>query len=318
MQKELIKIFKNKKPKMLKKFNNYTLFKEYNYDFNETEFNEFLFLNIDKNFYHFILKDNKNQIVMKMDVFENEILKIHNFLVNKTETENYLSFLIPWFQENNFSIDLNQYNIIYNQNDGKTYSVFEIPDNCTIFGNLSINDRKLEYLPNNLKVIGNLSLRNCWNLKLIPTDLNCIGDLDLSYCFNLKSLPDNLTVYGDLDLSFSNIKKINNINIYGDLNLSFSKIKELSQNIMIGKNLNLTLSLIEKLPDNLTINGNLDLSHCTKLKKIPNQSVVKGNLILINTNFLDIPYDMEIQKEIIFYESQLKKSTNFDLIKNNP
>jgi hypothetical protein len=66
-----------------------------------------------------------------------------------------------------------------------------------IEGDLNLSFTKIQSLPDNLKVGGDLYLYDSSNIKSLPDNLTVGGDLDLTLSL-LESLPNNLKVGGHL------------------------------------------------------------------------------------------------------------------------
>jgi hypothetical protein len=72
-------------------------------------------------------------------------------------------------------------------------------DELHINDDLDLSESDIIFLPEGLKVKGNLSLRYCTSLKSLPKGLKVESNLDVSDTY-ITSLPDNLYVGGYLSL----------------------------------------------------------------------------------------------------------------------
>ena len=75
----------------------------------------------------------------------------------------------------------------------------------------------ITYLPEGLKVSGNLNISYTPKLKSLPSDLDVKGDIYLEGS-NIASLPEGLEVGGDLDLAYTKITSLpKGLEVGGDL-----------------------------------------------------------------------------------------------------
>jgi hypothetical protein len=125
-----------------------------------------------------------------------------------------------------------------------------------------------------LNIKGNLDLFE-ENITYIPEGLKVEGDLNLESCKRLKSLPDNLYVGGKLNLEGTNIKQI-------------------PKGLYVGDDFILVGLEIKSLPKDLNVQGGLDLGYCTDLTSLPKNLKVGGYLSLYNTKITLLPEGLEV------------------------
>jgi hypothetical protein len=113
------------------------------------------------------------------------------------------------------------------------------------------------------------------NITYIPEGLKVEGDLNLESCKRLKSLPDNLYVGGKLNLEGTNIKQI-------------------PKGLYVGDDFILVGLEIKSLPKDLNLDGGLDLGYCTDLTSLPNNLKVGGYLSLYNTKITSLPEGLQV------------------------
>jgi hypothetical protein len=113
------------------------------------------------------------------------------------------------------------------------------------------------------------------NITYIPEGLKVEGDLNLESCKRLKSLPDNLYVGGKLNLEGTNIKQI-------------------PKGLYVGDDFILVGLEIKSLPKDLNVDGGLDLGYCTDLTSLPNNLKVGGYLSLYNTKITSLPEGLQV------------------------
>ena len=77
-------------------------------------------------------------------------------------------------------------------------------EDLDIKGGLFLHHSDIPYLPEGLKIGGNLNLSYTPKLKTLPSDLDVKGDIYLEGS-KITSLPEGLKVGGDLDLSATNV-----------------------------------------------------------------------------------------------------------------
>lgn len=175
---------------------------------------------------------------------------------------------------------------------------------------LSLRNKEITELPDNLTVVGNLDLYGT-NIPSLPRGLIVGGSLGL-YGTNITSLPNDLIVGGSLWLRRTKIKKLpDNLTIGGDLDLSCAKIEVLPQNLTIGGNLNLNGTEIKELPNTLKIgsekkvySNNYDFPNppCQKLK---NGNYVPGKYIYADKILTHIKGERKI-KDYTYYQGKIK------------
>jgi hypothetical protein len=125
-----------------------------------------------------------------------------------------------------------------------------------------------------LNIKGNLDLFE-ENITYIPEGLKVEGDLNLESCKRLKSLPDNLYIGGKLNLEGTNIKQI-------------------PKGLYVGDDFILVGLEIKSLPKDLNVQGGLDLGYCTDLTSLPNNLKVGGYLSLYNTKITSLPEGLQV------------------------
>ena len=79
------------------------------------------------------------------------------------------------------------------------------------------------------------------------------------------------------------LSKISSID--GFLDLSYSKVTKLPNNLKVRGYVALDNTKIEVLPNGFEVEGDLSLTNCRKLIDIPNDIIVKGNLVLKGKKF---------------------------------
>ena len=80
----------------------------------------------------------------------------------------------------------------------------------------------ITYLPEGLKISGNLNISYTPKLKSLPSDLDVKGDIYLEGSI-IESLPEGLKVGGDLDLTYTDIKSLpKGLEVGGDLHLELT------------------------------------------------------------------------------------------------
>lgn len=140
--------------------------------------------------------------------------------------------------------------------DLKWMRVEELPDDLIVHGNLEAFNCPIRKLPKNLVVCGDLNL-SCTLIESLPSDLIVGGNVDLNNT-PLKELPDGFIVPGYLDLSFTAMSKLpENLVVGKMLLLQNTKIKTLAKGMVVGDYINLRKTWVTKLPDDLIVNGRI-------------------------------------------------------------
>ena len=110
-------------------------------------------------------------------------------------------------------------------------------EDLDIKGGLFLQHSDIPYLPEGLKIGGNLNLSYTPKLKSLPSDLDVKGDIYLEGS-NIASLPEGLKVGGELDLFYSKITSLpEGLKVGGDLLLQYTTIKSLPKGLEVGGNL---------------------------------------------------------------------------------
>ena len=140
---------------------------------------------------------------------------------------------------------------------------------------LNLSNLKFEpKLPNNLTVYGNLSLTNT-PIKELPSDLKVGANLYL-YQSPIKELPSGLEVDGDLDLTKTQIKELpSDLKVGGSLDLRNTPIISLPSDLKVGGSLYLEDTSIKELPSDLKVGGSLALTHTPISKKYTQEQLKK-------------------------------------------
>jgi hypothetical protein len=122
---------------------------------------------------------------------------------------------------------------------------------------------------------GNLNLINT-NIKKLPNDLYVVGSLSLFNCKQLTKLPDKLYVGNYLDITQTNITELpNDLHVEGYIDLiSCESLKELPSNLYVGKSLKLWgCEQLTELPDNLYVGGYLYIENTPLANKFTDEQI---------------------------------------------
>jgi hypothetical protein len=109
---------------------------------------------------------------------------------------------------------------------------------------LHLSRTPITSLPDNLKKVGGSLKLNYSKIESLPDNLQVNGDLELIDTL-IKSLPSNLQVKDNLYLIGTPIESLpNNLQVEGDLYLGDTQIKTLPSNLQVGGNLYLKFTPI--------------------------------------------------------------------------
>ena len=98
-------------------------------------------------------------------------------------------------------------------------------EDLDIKGGLFLQHSDIPYLPEGLKIGGNLNLSYTPKLKSLPSDLDVKGDIYLEGS-NIASLPEGLKVGGDLDLAYTKITSLpKGLEVGGNLFIKNTKLE---------------------------------------------------------------------------------------------
>jgi len=101
-----------------------------------------------------------------------------------------------------------------------------------VFEGLYLNNSKVDVLPNNLMIEGDLSLDHT-PISILPENLTVTGYLDLEHTLILK-LPDNLTIGESLFLDHTPISTLpENLTIGGYFSLRDTKITSIPKSLKV-------------------------------------------------------------------------------------
>ena len=134
------------------------------------------------------------------------------------------------------------------------------------------------------------------------------------------SLPDGLIVHGNVNANNNkSIKYIQNITVHGDLILDKSSIKKIGPGVKVKGQLSAIESDLEEISDGLEImdNGVLNIKNCKKLKYLPDNSNIRGNIFASNCEKIDsVPTNLRTKysiylKNTIFAKNIIKGITTF-------
>ena len=122
-------------------------------------------------------------------------------------------------------------------------------EDLDIKGGLFLQHSDIPYLPEGLKIGGNLNLSYTPKLKSLPSDLDIKGDIYLEGS-NIASLPEGLKVGGDLDLSDTQVESLpKGLQVGGTLDLRRTKITSLPKGLEVNEDLILTKTALSNYTD---------------------------------------------------------------------
>ena len=131
---------------------------------------------------------------------------------------------------------------------------------------------KMQSLPDNFNISGNLSLGGFSNL---PKGLVIGGSLSISDSY-IQEIPGDLKVGGDISIDDNAT----------DIEFSLSEVKG---------NLRITgVAFDPSLPDGLKVGGSLNLERCGHMKSLPANLTVGGDLRIRLTQILDLPANLTV------------------------
>jgi hypothetical protein len=196
---------------------------------------------------------------------------------NEPPKPEYTSAIMPFVLQKKLKINapVIQFGFVIDKN-GNKHKLNELPDNLEVSGNLNLQYVKLDSLPKGMVVCGNLDI-SLSRIKKLPEGITVKGNLELGGSI-VRYLPKKLTVTGDISAKFSQIRKVHHdLNVGGSLILSSSKVQCLPDNLKIGRHLHLSNIWIESLPRGLSVGGDLILgSNPCELTSLPEDLEVGG------------------------------------------
>ena len=209
--------------------------------------------------------------------------------------------------------------------------LFEKEGKLVYDGDLNFWDIKaVTELPNNLKVLGSLNLRNSGVTKL-PKGLEvedwlCISDTEIEelpedtkfggslYVSNMKkpfSFPKVLKVNGNFKCIATDIKRMSEklyVNLFCDL--LESTFDKLPKAMKVGEGLYLAKTPITELPKGIKeVYNNLDVYN-TKISKLNDNLVVYGCFVLGNTQIEELPKGLIVGGELDLRDTNFRDYSN--------
>ena len=144
---------------------------------------------------------------------------------------------------------------------------------------IKVNDKEMtleEFMGSDgLIVNGYLDLKGS-KITRLPNNLHVIGSISLEFCKKITELPRGLIVTDWLFLEGSNVTKLPEGLIVGSMVLTNTKVVELPNNLTVG--LLAIHDKTKKLPNNLTINGDFSLACDRHITEIPDNMTIHGYL----------------------------------------
>lgn len=131
---------------------------------------------------------------------------------NKIPDIKYGRLLSPFINEHKIKDERGLYHNVYKfDENGNIYDLYSLPDGATISGYYYIGgDDGVKRLPNNLKVKGDMQLKNC-DISELPRGLQVQGELFIVNCPNIRAVPDDTRVGKRLLIkACPNIKEVSN------------------------------------------------------------------------------------------------------------
>ena len=175
-------------------------------------------------------------------------------------------------------------------------------------GSLNLCDRKdITELPDNLKVLGRLDLRQSGITKL-PRGLEVEGFLDISGT-NIEELPEDTKVGGHLyvdkmnkPFSFPKVLKVE-----GSFICMGTIIKQMPENLYVEDSCNFSGTTFDKLPKVMGFKGDLILKD-TAITKLPEGfNEVYGRLSISKTNITELPDNLVVHDGLDLNDTLIKE-----------
>ena len=137
-----------------------------------------------------------------------------------------------------------------------------------------------------LDIKGGLFLEHS-DIPYLPEGLKIGGNLNLSYTPKLKSLPSDLDVKGDIYLEGSNIASLpEGLKVGGDLDLLDTQVELLPKGLQVGGTLDLRRTKITSLPKGLVVKGKLIIKNTVlleytdeEIREMIKPGFVKGKIV---------------------------------------
>ena len=250
-----------------------------------------------RKFEYYSLRDQRNEphATIEVETARHAVIQCQG-KENKAPVAKYLPYLQAYLQEGRYKLEAPAKRTGLVQVGERYHSIYNLPKDLKIEGDLDLSGTPVSHLPEGLKVGGNLDLFGTKIIR-VPIGLKVGKNFDLRGT-KVTELPDGLKVGGNLELSSTEISSLPRaLNVGGSLILSGTRITHLSMGLKFGKDLDLSSSHIVELPDGLKVSGNLDLTG-TGINQLPSGLKIRGDLDLTGTAITDIPADAVIKGDI--------------------
>ena len=197
-----------------------------------------------------------------------------------------------------------------------------IPEDLKIQGNLSIKNSPMIKLPNGLKISGNLYvtkslLRFGENITLgetLSTSETGIYTIPESTKFKNMyidgargfELPPNFHIDGNLTLTDVLMKEPlpDGMSVGGNLRISSGNIESLPKNLSVGGDLNISFAKIKTIKAGLSVGGDFD-ALWLKSVKLPRNLTVGRDLRLLKTTLKELPPGLKIGRNLDIRDSKI-------------
>ncbi|NBZ97001.1 MAG: hypothetical protein EBR40_11370 [Proteobacteria bacterium] len=232
----------------------------------------------------FSLRDAKNEphATIEVDTKRNAVLQCQG-KENKPPVAKYLPYLQRFLTEHRYRLEASPSHTGLIEQNGQYHSIYKLPPDLNITGDLDLSNTPITALPKGLKVDGHLHLSGT----------------------RITELPEGLVVGGNLDLRRTPITALpKGLKVKGSLGLSGTHITELPEGLDVGVALLLSNTPITALPKGLKVDGHLYLNG-TRITKLPKGLKVQGSLDLSNTPITALPEGLVVGRTLDLSDSQI-------------
>jgi len=245
---------------------------------------------------YYSLRDRKNEGHATMEVLtvEGNILLQCKGKGNKIPVRKYMPSIQKFLMREDFDLDEASYMTGLVKAEGQYYSVYNLPENLTIDGNLNLSHSNIRTLPAGLRINGDLNLNNS-EIQELPPGLKINGSLSAGRT-SIRELPQDLYVLYDVYLRDSKIKHLpDNFDCNGHLDIAGTKITKLPKDLIVEGNLNLNRLQIPELPEALYVGGDLTILLNRAITELPNDLEVGGNLTIEGAKIKSLPEKIKVK-----------------------
>lgn len=227
---------------------------------------------------------------------------------NAPPVEKYMQTIVDLIRKENWSLGTNLTLVCVILQDGKYYSLREIPPGFCYQGDFVLSDAKwLKEMPVKFSATGDVALIRCETIERIKEDIRSGKSVIVDGCKNLTAISGHLSAKGSITIG--NNEKIKLItgrlsaecdvmvlgceqleylsdNISASNTIRFKecpRLMHIGSQIYAGKDIAISMcQSLQSIGDNISVGGNLSIRNCRELLRVGENLHVENDLIIEN------------------------------------